>query len=46
LIVGGPIDLEEAMIPLLGHEGARGTVHIDARTTTLVRETPNSYSKP
>ncbi|KEH37319.1 hypothetical protein MTR_2g437510 [Medicago truncatula] len=26
--------------------GARGTVHIEARTTTLARETPHSYPKP
>ncbi|AES93632.1 hypothetical protein MTR_5g005790 [Medicago truncatula] len=26
--------------------GARGTVHIEARTTPQVRETPHSYPKP
>ncbi|AES82579.1 hypothetical protein MtrunA17_Chr7g0273561 [Medicago truncatula] len=35
-----------ALIPLLDHEGSSGTVYIEARTTTLVRETPHSYPKP
>ena len=36
-----------ALMPLLGHRGgARGTAHIEATTTALVRETPHSYPKP
>ena len=35
-----------AMIPLLGHEGSLGTVHIKTWTTILVREMSYSYPKP
>jgi len=34
-----------ALIALLGHWGARGTVHIEARTTTLAKETSHSLPK-